>query len=88
MTSQQQLPAPGARDPILFHDGCRVCLDIALTLGAAMPGLAVVDLGLHPELKSAAALRGVSDLPCLVVGDKLLPIAPHSELSDIGSAHH
>jgi len=73
--------------PILYHDGCRVCLDIAAALQGTMPGLAIVDLGLHPGLRSQAAQRGVSALPCLVIGDKLLPIAPHSELSDIGSAH-
>ena len=74
-------------DTILYHDGCSICLDIAQTLQGTMPGLAIVDLGLHPELKSQAEQRGVSALPCLVIGDKLLPIAPHSELSDIGSIH-
>jgi hypothetical protein len=74
--------------PILFHDGCGLCLDIAQTLLGSMPGLTVVDLGLNPGMKDQAALRGVSSLPCLAIGDKLLPIAPHSALSDIGAAHH
>jgi len=34
-------------------------------------------------MKDQAELRGVSALPCLVIGNKLLPIAPHSTLSDI-----
>ena len=82
------LPAPGAPEPILFHDGCRLCLDIAQTLLGTVPGLVIVDLGLDPAMKPEAALRGVVSLPCLVVGERLLPIAPHSALSDIGGDHH
>ena len=74
-------PASDAGAPILYHDGCRLCLDIALTLGAAIPGLRVVDLCLHPGLAPQAKERGVIELPSLVIGAKVLPVAPHSTLA-------
>ncbi|MDY0976980.1 hypothetical protein SOM61_18605 [Massilia sp. CFBP9012] len=76
-----QLPSPSTDAPILYHDGCRLCLDIALTLGAAIPGLRVVDLCLHPGLAPQARERGVTELPSLVIGAKVLPVAPHSDLA-------
>ncbi|RNF31459.1 hypothetical protein NM04_07225 [Massilia aurea] len=76
-----QLPSPSTDAPILYHDGCRLCLDIALTLGAAIPGLRVVDLCLHPGLAPQAKERGVTELPSLVIGAKVLPVAPHSTLA-------
>lgn len=78
-------PAPSASGapgfPILYHDGCRLCLDIARTLAARMPGLRVVDLCLHPGLAPQAKERGVVELPSLVIGTKVLPVAPHSDLA-------
>jgi GMP synthase (glutamine-hydrolysing) len=78
-----QCPSPSTDTgaPILYHDGCRLCLDIALTLGAAIPGLQVVDLCLHPGLAPQARERGVTELPSLVIGTKVLPVAPHSDLA-------
>lgn len=86
----QQLPSPAAQSPelsspVLYHDGCRLCLDIARTLSGAMPGLCVVDLGLHPDLANQAAARGVIELPSLVIGSKVLPVAPHSDLAHVGA---
>ncbi|WP_306394300.1 hypothetical protein [Telluria beijingensis] len=84
MTQQSSSPAAHSLDrasTILYHDGCRLCLDIARTLASAMPGLVVVDLGLHPDLACQAAARGVSELPSLVIGAKVLPVAPHSDLA-------
>lgn len=80
------MPAlPGSEaTPVLFHDGCNVCLDISHTLMRTIPGLAVIDLGLHPQFKSAALARGVEQLPSLVVGRKVLPIASHSDIEHIG----
>lgn len=80
--TQHSVPSPSTDVgvPILYHDGCRLCLDIALTLGAAIPGLRVVDLCLHPGLAPLAWERGVTELPSLVIGAKVLPVAPHSDL--------
>lgn len=69
---------------ILFHDGCRLCLDIAQTLESSIPGLTVIDLGLQPELKFEAAVRGVERLPSLVIGAKVLPVDPHSDIDHVG----
>lgn len=80
-------PSPAAAhsldraETILYHDGCRLCLDIARTLSSAMPGLCVVDLGLHPDLSGQAGAHGVTELPSLVIGSKVLPVAPHSDLA-------
>jgi glutaredoxin len=71
--------------PTLYHDGCNLCLDIARVLQAAMPGLAVVDLGLAPDLASDALAHGVRDLPSLVVDGRVLPVAPHSGIADVGA---
>lgn len=76
------------QSPVLYHDGCNVCLDIARTLMSTMPGLEIVDLQLHPEKKIEAAAIGIVALPCLVVGSKLMPVAPHSQLADIGHDDH
>lgn len=73
--------------PILFHDGCTLCLDIARTLGATMPGLRVVDLGRDPDAAFEASGLGVRSLPSLVLGGLVLPVAPHSDIADIGAAH-
>ena len=70
--------------PTLFHDGCNICLDIAGALGATMPGLRIVDLSLDGDAAFEAIGRGVSTLPCLVIGKRVLPIAPHSDIADIG----
>lgn len=71
--------------PVLFHDGCNVCLDIAQTLLLTIPGLSSIDLGVHPHFKAAALARGVEQLPSLVVGKKVLPISPHSDIGHIGA---
>ncbi len=73
---------------VLFHDGCNVCLDIAGNLSLSMPGLTVIDLGLRPELKDAALMRGVTVLPSLVLGATVIPVTPHSDIDDIGAGHH
>lgn len=72
--------AGSAAAPVLYHDGCRLCLDIARTLGATIPGLVVVDLGQDPGSKPQAVARGVVELPSLVIGAKVLSIAPHSRV--------
>ena len=82
-TSVPELPAAESA-PILFHDGCNVCLDISKTLLITIPGLSVVDLGLYPRFKAEALARGVEQLPSLVVGKKVLPISPHSDIDHIG----
>lgn len=74
-------PSGDAGLPTLYHDGCRLCLDIARTLGAVIPGLRVVDLCLYPGLAPQAKERGVVELPSLVIGAKVLPVAPHSDLA-------
>lgn len=81
-------PVQEVRDSILYHDGCNICLDIARVLSSTMPSLKVVDLKLHPEMKSEAAAKAIAALPCLVIGEKVFPIAPHSELADIGTDGH
>jgi len=74
-------PSGDAALPTLYHDGCRLCLDIARTLGAVIPGLRVVDLCLYPGLAPQAKERGVVELPSLVIGARVLPVAPHSDLA-------
>ncbi|NML61667.1 hypothetical protein HHL21_11365 [Massilia sp. RP-1-19] len=74
--------------PVLFHDGCNLCLDIAQTLERTIPGLSIIDLSLHPEFKFRAVAHGVVELPSLVVGTKVLSIAPHSEIAHIGAQEH
>jgi len=81
-TTTQQLPEAEAT-PILFHDGCNVCLDISKTLSATIPGLAVIDLSKLPQFKKEAVERGVSHLPSLVIGEKVLPVSPHSDIDHI-----
>lgn len=78
-------PAPFDQTPILFHDGCGLCLDIAQTLRGIVAGLRIIDLGKHPELQPDAVARGVERLPSLVVGARVLPIAPHSDVAHIGA---
>lgn len=73
---------------VLFHDGCNVCLGIAESLSLSMPGLTVIDLGMRPELKDAALMRGVTVLPSLVLGATVIPVTPHSDIDDIGADHH
>ncbi|RYG95654.1 MAG: hypothetical protein EON58_13725 [Alphaproteobacteria bacterium] len=70
---------------ILFHDGCRLCLDIARTLEQSIPGLTVIDLGVHPELKFEAVVRGIEQLPSLVIGTKVIPVDPHSDIDHVGA---
>jgi hypothetical protein len=70
----------GTTAPILYHDGCNICLDIAQTLGGTIPGLHIVNLGLQPELAPQASAWGVVDLPSLVIGGKVLPVSPHSRV--------
>lgn len=82
------IPVQVPQNPMLFHDGCNVCLDIARTLLSTMPNLEIVDLKLYPEKKPEAAAKGIVALPCLVVGNKLMPVAPHSQLADIGTDGH
>lgn len=82
------VPVQEPQTPMLFHDGCSDCLDIARTLLSAMPSLEVVDLNLCPERTEEAAAKGIVALPCLVLGKKLMPVAPHSQLADIGSDGH
>ena len=53
-----------------------------------MPGLTVIDLGLRPDLKDAALMRGVSVLPSLVLGATVIPVTPHSDIDDIGAGQH
>jgi len=75
-----------ASSPILFHDGCGLCLDIAQTLELSIPGLTVIDLGAHPERKVDAVARGIEQLPSLVIGTKVLPVDPHSHIDHIEEA--
>lgn len=77
-------PHAAARAPVLYHDGCALCLDIASILRATIAGLRVVDLGLDPDAAFEAIGLGVRELPCLIVGGKLMPIAPHSDIADVG----
>jgi len=46
-----------------------------------MPGLRVVDLCLYPGLAPQAKQCRVTELPSLVIGAKVLPVAPHSTLA-------
>ena len=84
--SQPASTPPSDAAPILYHDGCRLCLDIARTLGESISGLLIVDLGLEPALAPQATGRGVVALPSLVIGGKVLPVAPHSDLAHVGGA--
>lgn len=69
--------------PILYHDGCSTCLQIASTLARLMPTLDVVDLSLQVERIGEAGMLGVSALPCLVVGGEVLPVSQHSTLDEL-----
>lgn len=69
--------------PILFHDGCHICLDIAKTLKDTIPGLAVINLSKLRQFRNEARERGVERLPSLVVRRKVLAIAPHSGIDHI-----
>lgn len=77
-------PHDAAQAATLYHDGCALCLDIARILRATIADLRVIDLGLDPDAAFEAIGLGVRALPCLVVGGKLLPLAPHSDIADIG----
>ena len=81
-TATQELPDADAT-PILFHDGCKLCLDIAKTLLSAVPGLTVIDLSKLPQFKKEAIERGVFRLPSLVIGEKVLPVSPHSDTDQV-----
>ncbi|MEH6437731.1 hypothetical protein [Massilia sp. DD77] len=74
----------GTGAPVLYHDGCSTCLQIATTLARLMPALEVVDLSLQGERTAEAEMLGVSALPCLVAGGELLPVSPHSILAELG----
>ncbi|TFW30935.1 glutamine amidotransferase [Duganella callida] len=81
------LAQPAAK-AVLYHDGCKVCLDIARRFAGEMPALDIVDLSLQPQLKARAEALGVVALPSLVIGGKVLPVSPHSQLADIGTEGH
>lgn len=89
MNQEPRAATAAAKDtqvvPVLFHDGCNICLDIAVTLNLTVPGLRIVDLGLQPQFTSEAMARGVEQLPSLVVGAKVLLISPHSDIAHIGA---
>jgi hypothetical protein len=70
--------------PILFHDGCNICLELARTLAGVIAGLAVIDLSKLPQFKHEAHERGVRQLPSLVIRDRVIPVAPHSDIDHIG----
>lgn len=69
--------------PILFHDGCHVCLDIASMLKDSIPGLTVINLSRLRQFKKEAVERGVERLPSLVLRQTVLPIAPHAGIDHI-----
>lgn len=73
--------------PVLYHDGCSLCLDIARLLRATIADLRVVDLSLDADAAFEAMGRGVRELPALVLGASVLPIAPHSDIADAGMPH-
>jgi hypothetical protein len=69
---------------ILFHDGCNLCLSIAQAF-ASMPDASVdiVNLGIdHSRIKEAHAL-GVTRLPSLVMGGKVMRIEDHSPIEHV-----
>lgn len=63
---------------ILYHDGCNICLDVAATFSASMPGLEVVNLTVESSRNDEAMAAGVMDLPCLLLNGKVFPLNPHS----------
>lgn len=69
--------------PVLFHDGCSLCLQIAGAMSGIVPGLRIVDLALQPEAAEEAGGFGIRDLPCLVIDGKPFAINPHSKLGEI-----
>lgn len=72
----------------LYHDGCAVCLGIAATLAGLIPGLDIVDLGQDQGRLAEAGMLGIVELPCLVVGGEVLPIAQHSTLAGLAAGAH
>lgn len=88
-----QVSASNVRDmsdveslPILFHDGCGICLELARTLSGIIAGLAVIDLSKLPLFKQEAQERGVRQLPSLVIGTKVYTVSPHSDIGQLGPA--
>lgn len=66
--------------PILFHHGCDHCLDICRTIACHIPGLALINLSRVPQFKQEALELGVSTLPSLVVGNKVVSVAAHTDV--------
>lgn len=78
-------PPDASQESYFFHDGCKLCLDIARTLAGIVPALIVINLGVQPERVPEAMARGVAQLPSLVAGSRVLPIEPHSDIGHIGA---
>lgn len=70
--------------PILFHDGCNICLAIAQAF-ASMPeaDIDIVNLGIDNSRAQEAQALGVTRLPSLVIGGKVMRIEDHSSLEHV-----
>lgn len=69
---------------VLYHDGCSICLSIA-ERSASTPGLAVeiVNLGIDAHRAREAQAAGVTRLPSLVIGGKVMRLEDHSSIEHV-----
>jgi hypothetical protein len=71
-------------DNTLFHDGCNICLSIEaafLGLFSANPNaFESVNLGLDTSRSAEAVRLGVTRLPSLVLGGKVMKVDDHSPI--------
>jgi hypothetical protein len=69
---------------VLYHDGCAICLSIADRF-ASTPGLSVelVNLGTERHRAREAAAAGITRLPSLVIGGKVMRLEDHSPIEHV-----
>lgn len=75
---------PALSGPVLYHDGCSICLSIAEKF-ESMPGLPIeiVNLGIDKHRAPEAQAAGVTRLPSLVIGGKVMRIEDHSPIEHV-----
>lgn len=68
--------------PILYHDGCEVCLSIVERF-TSIPGMniEVVNLSVDKHRIREAMYFGTTRLPSLVIGDQVMRLDDHSPIA-------
>jgi hypothetical protein len=75
---------PTSTSPVLYHDGCSICMSIAERF-ESVPGLPIeiVNLGIDKHRAREAQAAGVTRLPSLVIGGKVMRIEDHSPIEHV-----